>query len=74
MSTKRARYTGPFPEVRVTWPPGVVPPDQEWLVQHNHFLPADAPAALRDELLSSSNADWSEVEQATTTSKKDGEK
>lgn len=71
--SKRAKYVGPFPEVRVEWPPGATAPEEFWLVAQNHLLPADAPAALRDELLAGD--DWSEVEQSTTTTgKKDGDK
>jgi hypothetical protein len=69
MSTKRARYDGPFDEVRVTWPPGAVHPEKEWLVQRNHWLPDDAPAKLRDELLANGDG-WSEVEQSAPSSEK----
>jgi hypothetical protein len=58
--TKRARYTG-SEAVKVAWPPGHVYPEQEWTVEPNHWLPEDAPAALRDELLGRDN--WTEVEQ-----------
>jgi hypothetical protein len=68
--SKRARYDGPFAEVRVTWPPGAAYPENEWLVKQGHQLPAEAPAALRDELVKGD--DWSEVDQATPTGKKDG--
>ena len=69
--SKRARYVGPFDEVKIGWPPGEIHPQQTWLVKNNHWLPDDAPAALRDELLA--GEDWSEVEQpAPTTKKKDG--
>ena len=63
MSKSRARYAGPFNEVVVQWPPGETRPSetQSWTVKQNHWLPDDAPAKLRDELLAS--ADWSEVEQ-----------
>jgi hypothetical protein len=66
--SKRARYVGANQEVRVEWPPGAVNSEKAWVVQHNHWLPDDAPAALRDELLQST--DWSEVEQSTPTKKK----
>lgn len=76
MSKSRARYTGPFSEVVVQWPPGETRPSesQSWTVQQNHWLPDDAPAKLRDELLQ--GPDWSEVEQPTDTStkKKDGDR
>lgn len=72
--SKRARYTGPFPEVVATWPPGAIAPEQQWVVQQNHLLPDDAPAALRDELGHADNPDWSLVEQTAATTKKDGEK
>lgn len=63
MSTKRARWDGDEP-VRVTWPPGAVFPEQEWVVEPGHWLPDDAPAALRDELTSNPESRWSEVNQA----------
>ena len=73
MSKSRARYTGPFNEVVVQWPPGETRPSetQSWTVKQNDWLPDDAPAKLRDELLA--GADWSEVEQQpaeSTPSKK----
>lgn len=72
--SKRARYVGPFPEVELRWPPGETVGEQTWTVRQNHWLPDDAPAKLRDELLRSD--DWSEVEQQqpAATSAKDGEK
>jgi hypothetical protein len=60
--SKRARYVGAHEEVRVEWPPGAVNPEKTWVVKHNHWLPDDAPAALRDEL--TAGPDWSEVEPA----------
>jgi hypothetical protein len=63
--SKRARYDGPYPAVRVTWPPGETVHTEDWYeetVELNHQLSADAPAALRDEL--TSRPDWTEVEQA----------
>ena len=72
MSKARARYVGPYPEVVVQWPPGEtrMSETQSWTVKQNHWLPDDAPAKLRDELLASE--DWSEVEHEaeSTTSKK----
>ena len=62
---KRARYVGPFDEVTVHWPPGEVYAAQTWTVENGHWLPDDAPAALRDELLQS--PDWSQIEQQATT-------
>lgn len=69
MSKRRARYTGPFDEVIVWWPPGATVPEKEWRVQQNHWLPDDAPAALVGELVASD--DWSEIEQSTPTEKGD---
>ncbi len=68
--SKRARFTG-SEAIRVTWPPGQVTPDQEWIVEPNHLLPDDAPAAMRDELLKRDN--WSEVKQSTSTPSKSEE-
>lgn len=48
---KQARYIGPFDEVNIGWPPGAVPAEQTWTVKRDGRLPEDAPAALRDELL-----------------------
>ena len=61
--SKRARYDGPWPKARVTWPPGETAPEQEWLVEPGHLLPADAPAKLRDELVRGD--DWTEVEHSS---------
>lgn len=66
--SKRARYVGPFDEVNIGWPPGAVYPEKKWTVKQGHWLPEDAPAKLRDELLRSE--DWSEVEQQADTSSK----
>jgi hypothetical protein len=62
--SKRARYTGPFDEVRIGWPPGETRPSEQqtWIVERNKWLPDDVPAKLRDELLKSD--DWSPVEQS----------
>jgi hypothetical protein len=68
MSTKRARYTGPYDEVTIQWPPGEIVPEKTWTVKQNHWLPDDAPAKLRDELLQSD--DWSEIEQPADIGKK----
>ena len=68
---KRARWDGTSP-VRVTYPPGAVHPEKEWIVEPNHLLPDDAPATVRDEL--TSRPDWTEVDQAapkTTAKDKD---
>lgn len=64
---KRARYTGSTP-IRVTWPPGEAY-DLEFdeIVEPNHQLSADAPAKLRDELLS--RDDWAEVQAQDSTAK-----
>lgn len=70
--TKRARYTGNAPGVRITWPPGAVYPEQEWYVEPGHWLPDDAPAKLRDELVK--GPDWSEVEQTTPAASSSSDK
>lgn len=57
---KRARYDGPDLEVAV-YPPGDIYAEPIAIVQKGHMLPADAPAAIRDELLARDN--WTEVEQ-----------
>lgn len=67
MATKRARYVGPFDEVVVAWPPGEPYNQQTVTVKNGHWLPADVPASVRDELLA--GPDWSEVEQSTSDSK-----
>ena len=60
---KQARYTGPFEEVRVGWPPGETRPSEQqtWVVKRDGRLPDDAPAELRDQLLDSE--DWAEYPQ-----------
>lgn len=67
-TAKRARYDGPFDEVKVTWPPGETNVGaegyREFKVKRGAQLDADAPAALRDELIQS--ADWSEVGGSNT--------
>jgi hypothetical protein len=69
MSTKRARYDGPA-TTTVFWPPGETRPSQQqkWTVEPGHWLPDDAPAKLRDELLQSD--DWTEIEQSSAPAKK----
>jgi hypothetical protein len=71
--TKRARFDG-AEAVKVTWPPGEVYPEQTYIVEPGHWLPDDAPAALRDEVLQ--RDDWTEVQQNTsrTPDKGDDEK
>jgi len=74
--SKRARWDGPS-AVIVAWPPGAVNPEQTWEVEPGHQLPEDAPAALRDELVSRDQ--WSEVQYtpsgaAKKDDTKDGEK
>lgn len=54
---KRVRYDGPSTAVDVHLPDGVV------TVERGHLLPAEAPAAIRDEL--AARGDWSEVQQST---------
>lgn len=66
--SKRARYVGPYESVTIHWPPGEIVADKTWTVEQNHWLPDDAPAKLRDELLQSD--DWSEIEQPADTSSK----
>lgn len=71
--SKRARYTGSVP-IRVTWPPGEVYDfEHDEVVEPSHQLSADAPAKLRDELLT--RDDWTEVADTsskTTTAKESG--
>jgi hypothetical protein len=73
--SKRARYDGPYPAVKVTWPPGrtdVGSEDyKEWVVEVGHQLPEDAPAKLRDELTATDY--WTEVDQASSKSEGKGE-
>jgi hypothetical protein len=65
--SKRVRYTGAS-KVVVAWPPGVVYPEKTWEIEPDHWLPDDAPAALRDEL--AEHEDWSVVQQSTTSASK----
>jgi hypothetical protein len=64
--SKRVRYDGAG-EVIVAWPPGAVYPEKTWTVAPNHWLPDDAPAALRDEL--ADRDDWTVIDAPATTSK-----
>lgn len=68
MSTKRARYDGPYEEVVVQDSQAGVYSDA-WFVKRGGLLPADAPARVRDDLLASE--EWSEVKQADQ--KKEGD-
>jgi hypothetical protein len=70
--SKRAKYLGSS-AVRVTWPPGAVNPDQQWIIQPLGELPDDAPAALRDELLAHPEGLWSEYNRADSSSKTDAD-
>jgi hypothetical protein len=69
---KRARYTGAGPVV-VTWPPGHVYPEYSATVEPNHWLPEDAPAALRDELIKTHEEFESVDTTAASSPKKDEE-
>lgn len=55
--SRRARYDGPFPEVVV----GANPGEDGYIgtVKRGGLLPKDAPASVRDSLLSTE--DWTEV-------------
>lgn len=68
MSTKRARYDGPYEEVAVQDSEAGIYAEG-WIVKRGGFLPADAPARVRDDLLASE--EWSEVKQADQ--KKEGD-
>jgi hypothetical protein len=59
---KRARFDGPEPEINV-YPPGDPYAEPLATVKQGHLLPADAPAAIRDELLQRPN--WTAVDQAS---------
>jgi len=67
--SKRARYTGNGPTT-VHWPAGEVYPTYTATIEPNHELPADAPAALRDELLK--RDDFTEVNRAEGGSSSQG--
>jgi hypothetical protein len=67
---KRARYTGAGPVV-VTWPPGEVYPEKTWSIEPNHWLPEDAPAALRDHLVAN-HPDFAGVDQSDSQSSSSG--
>ena len=71
---KQARYTGPFEEVRVGWPPGETLPSEQqtWVVKRGSRLPDDAPAALRDELLESEDWQESQTQQQSKSESKEG--
>jgi hypothetical protein len=58
--SKRARFDGPAEAAPVHWPPGEVYPEKVWTVEKGHYLPDDAPAALRDEL--TAGPYWTEVD------------
>jgi hypothetical protein len=69
MSTKRARYDGPYEEVVVQDSQAGIY-SEAWVVKRGGLLPAEAPARVRDELLQDTEA-WAEVKQAEQ--KKDGD-
>lgn len=60
--TRRAKYNGPFEEVRVDLGEGDVNANEWATVKRGGLLPADAPARVRDSLLTTD--EWSEVNQA----------
>lgn len=62
--TKRARYDGPYDEVVVQDSAAGIY-SEGWIVKRGSWLPDDAPARVRDELLQDSDA-WTEVKQADT--------
>lgn len=68
MSTKRAKYLGPHDEVWVQDSAAGIH-SEGWVVKRGGWLPDDAPASVRDDLLASE--EWTEVKQADT--KKDGD-
>ena len=78
--TKRARYDGPYPEVRVAVAnQGDVYAEKHVLVKKGGLLPLESddgtpvPASVRDDLIAN-HPDFSEVAQAAPkTDKKDGE-
>jgi hypothetical protein len=71
--SKRARYDGPQESAPVHWPPGAVNPEKVWIVERGHYLPDDAPAALRKEL--TDGPYWTEVDYTPPSTKsKDGER
>lgn len=65
--TRRARYDGGYLDGVVV----EVEPGQLVHVKQGGLLPADAPAAVRDELLS--REDWSEVKDASGSKSDKGE-
>ncbi len=69
---KRARYDGAYNEVTILWPPGAVNPENTWTVERGHYLPADAPAPLRNEL--TAGPDWTEVDYTPPGEKKAGDR
>lgn len=72
--SKRARNIG-SEAVRVAWPAGAVIPEGTAIVEPNHLLPDDVPAAVRDELAKHS-AYFAEVQESAKpdTSAQDEEK
>lgn len=75
MSTKRARYDGPYEEVFVELNSADVYDTRAVVVKRGGLLPLEdesgepIPASLRDELLD--REDWSEVKQADHKAKED---
>lgn len=75
MSTKRAKYVGPYEEVFVELNSADVYDTRSVTVKNGGLLPLEdengepVPASLRDELLQ--RDDWSEYKQADQKSKED---
>jgi hypothetical protein len=66
MSTKRARYDGPHQEVVVQDSAAGIY-SEGWVVKRGGWLPDNAPAHVRDDLLASD--EWTEVKQSDTQKK-----
>jgi hypothetical protein len=59
--SKRARYDGPHQEVAVYDPQGSVYDPPVAVVQIGHWLPEDVPARIRNDLTSSPDSGWTEI-------------
>lgn len=68
--TKRAKYIGPYEEIAVQDSAAGIY-SEGWVVKRGEWLPADAPARVRDELLLDAEA-WAEVKQADQKKESDG--